>query len=54
MLPEVPWSAEGVPDCYKAEVLKLSKIFTLLLCSYSIIGGVAATLGWPETVSSLS
>lgn len=52
--PDVPWSAEGVPYCFKADALMLKKIFILLLFSFLIIGGVAATLEWPETLSSLS
>ena len=46
--PDVPWSADGVPYCYKADALMLKKIFILLLFSLLIISGVAATLEWLE------
>lgn len=52
--PWVPWAVKGIPHCYMADVLMLKKMFTLLLFRFLIIGGAAATLEWPKTLSSLS
>lgn len=48
--PEVLWTAKVKPYSFEADVL----MFTLLLFCLLIIGGVAATLGWPEMLTSLS
>lgn len=51
--PGVLWTAKK-PYSFEADVLMFKKMFTLLLFCLLIIGGVAATLGWPEMLSSLS
>ncbi len=52
---ELLWTVEGATYCYNADALTLKKMFTLLLFFFCMtVGGVVATLGWPETLRSLS